>query len=185
MTTQSYRRARHSVSLLHAHLVFVTKYRRPVFTDAMLTFCEHTMRTVCTEIDTELVEINGDADHVHLLVAYPPTLAISTRCRGAMAARLTPCAANTPVLACAPACADISGRRLLRRLLPPSTAVDPQAIHRRPSPTTMNAGLHPRTDRWANPALNCEARAQDSGQIDSGALLPAAHLLSLWRAETG
>jgi putative transposase len=86
MTTQSYRRARHSVSLLHAHLVFVTKYRRPVFTDAMLTFCEHTMRTVCTEIDTELVEFNGHADHVHLLVAYPPTLAISTRCRGAKAA---------------------------------------------------------------------------------------------------
>lgn len=37
MTTPTYRRARHSVSLLHAHLVFVTKYRRKVFTDAMLT----------------------------------------------------------------------------------------------------------------------------------------------------
>jgi putative transposase len=36
------------VSLLHAHLVFVTKYRRPVFTDAMLTFTEHTMRGVST-----------------------------------------------------------------------------------------------------------------------------------------
>lgn len=32
MTTQTYRRARHSVSLLHAHLVFVTKYRHRVFT---------------------------------------------------------------------------------------------------------------------------------------------------------
>ncbi|MGH3970225.1 MAG: IS200/IS605 family transposase [Mycobacterium sp.] len=76
--TPTYRRARHNVSLLHAHLVFVTKYRRKVFTDAMLTFCEHTMRTVCTEFDVELVEFNGEADHVHLLVAYPPTLAIST-----------------------------------------------------------------------------------------------------------
>jgi putative transposase len=26
----------------------------------------------------ELVEFNGEEDHVHLLVAYPPTLAIST-----------------------------------------------------------------------------------------------------------
>ncbi|ASX03551.1 IS200/IS605 family transposase [Mycobacterium intracellulare] len=78
MTTQDYRRARHSVSLLHAHLVFVTKYRRSVFTDAMLTYCETTMRTVCAELDVELVEFNGEADHVHLLVAYPPTLAIST-----------------------------------------------------------------------------------------------------------
>ena len=78
MTTQTYRRARHSVSLLHTHLVFVTKYRRPVFTDAMLTFCEATMHLVRAEIDTELVEFNGETDHMHLLVAYPPTLSIST-----------------------------------------------------------------------------------------------------------
>ena len=77
-TTPSYRRARHSVSLLHAHVVFVTKYRRPVFTDAMLTHCENIMRDACTELGTELVEFNGEADHVHLLVSYPPALAIST-----------------------------------------------------------------------------------------------------------
>lgn len=66
------------MSLLHAHLVFVTTYRRPVFTDEMLSFCEHTMRAVCAELDAELVEFNGEADHVHLLIAYPPTLAVST-----------------------------------------------------------------------------------------------------------
>ena len=44
----------------------------------MLTFCEHTMRIVCVEPDVELVEFKGEADHVHLLVHYPPTLAIST-----------------------------------------------------------------------------------------------------------
>jgi putative transposase len=78
MTNQTDRRARHSVSLLHAHLVFVTKYRRKVFTDAMLTYCETTMREVCDDLGAELVEFNGEANHVHLLVAYPPTLAIST-----------------------------------------------------------------------------------------------------------
>ncbi len=65
------------MSLLHAHLVFVTKYRRKVFTDAMLTFAEHTIRNVCADLGVELVEFNGEADHVHLLVAYPPTLAVS------------------------------------------------------------------------------------------------------------
>jgi putative transposase len=65
------------VSLLHAHLAFVTKYRRPVFTDTMLTFTETTMRGVCADLNAELVEFNGEPDHVHLLVAYPPTLAIS------------------------------------------------------------------------------------------------------------
>ena len=65
------------MSLLHTHLVFVTKYRRAVFTDAMLTFTEHAMRSVCADLKAELAEFNGEADHVHLLVAYPPTPAIS------------------------------------------------------------------------------------------------------------
>lgn len=65
------------MSLLHAHLVFVTKYRRRVFTDAMLTFTENTMRGVRADLEVDLVEFNGEADHVHLLVVYPPTLAIS------------------------------------------------------------------------------------------------------------
>lgn len=57
--------------------MFVTKYRRKLFTDAMLMFTKITMRQVCAELDVELVEFNGEADHVHLLVAYPPTLPIS------------------------------------------------------------------------------------------------------------
>jgi REP-associated tyrosine transposase len=43
----------------------------------MLTFTEHTMRAVCADLNAELVEFNGEPDHVHLLIAYPPTLAIS------------------------------------------------------------------------------------------------------------
>jgi putative transposase len=73
LTTTTHRRARHSVSLLHAHLVFVTKYRRAVVHRRHA----HLLRGVCAELDVELVEFNGDDDHVHLLVAYPPTLAIS------------------------------------------------------------------------------------------------------------
>jgi putative transposase len=65
------------VSLLRAHLVFVTKYRRRVFTDTMPTFTENTMGSVCADLNAELVEFNGESDHLHLLVAYPPTLAIS------------------------------------------------------------------------------------------------------------
>jgi putative transposase len=62
---------------LHAHLVFVTKYRRGVFDDAMLQRCEEIMREVCDSFETELREFNGEADHVHLLVHYPPKIALS------------------------------------------------------------------------------------------------------------
>ncbi len=72
------RRGRSVVYNLHAHLVFVTKYRRDVLNDAMLTRCEQVMRDVCAGMGAELHEFNGEDDHVHLLVHYPPKLAIST-----------------------------------------------------------------------------------------------------------
>jgi putative transposase len=49
-----------------------------VFTHTMPTFCEPTMGDVCADPDAELVEFTGEADHLHLLLAHPPTPAIST-----------------------------------------------------------------------------------------------------------
>lgn len=63
--------------MLRGHLVFVKKYRRRAFTDAMLTCCGDAIRTVCADLRIELVEFSGEADHVQLLLAYPPTLEIS------------------------------------------------------------------------------------------------------------
>lgn len=65
------------VSALHVHLVFVTKYRRGVLDAAMLTACEASMRKVCGDFGAELREFNGEDDHVHLLVTYPPKVAVS------------------------------------------------------------------------------------------------------------
>ncbi|MET7987469.1 IS200/IS605 family transposase [Streptomyces sp. NPDC005281] len=62
---------------LHAHLVFVTKSRREIFNDAMLTRCEEIMRNVCESFGAELTEFNGEGDHVHLLVHYRPEIALS------------------------------------------------------------------------------------------------------------
>src|SRR6266480_7501593 len=72
-----YRRGRHVVSALHVHLVFVTKYRRSVLDSAMLGCCEAAMRKVCVDFGAELREFNGEDDHVHLLVEYPPKVAVS------------------------------------------------------------------------------------------------------------
>ena len=72
-----YRRGRHVVSALRVHLVFVTKYRRGVLDDEMLTCCEDAMRKVCGNFEAALREFNGEADHVHLLVEYPPKVSVS------------------------------------------------------------------------------------------------------------
>jgi putative transposase len=71
------RRGRTVVYTLHAHLVFTPKYRRKVFDDTMLTRCEEIMRKVCEDFGAELREFNGETDHVHLLVHYPPKVSLS------------------------------------------------------------------------------------------------------------
>ncbi|WP_374195446.1 IS200/IS605 family transposase [Streptomyces sp. ISL-87] len=76
-TQNDFRRGRQVVSATHVHLVFVTKYRRGVFNDEMLTRCEEIMRKVCEDFGAELKEFNGDRDHVHLLVHYPPKVSVS------------------------------------------------------------------------------------------------------------
>jgi putative transposase len=58
-------------------LVFVTKYRHKVFTDTHLTRLEEIMREVCADFETELTEFNGDNNHLHLLVNFPPKIALS------------------------------------------------------------------------------------------------------------
>lgn len=62
---------------MHVHLVFVTKYRHSVFGDRHLTRCEEIMRAVCEDFEAELVEFDGEANHVHLLVNFPPKVAVS------------------------------------------------------------------------------------------------------------
>ncbi|GGP13278.1 hypothetical protein GCM10012278_64240 [Nonomuraea glycinis] len=48
-----------------------------MFTDEMLIRCEELMREVCADFEVELREFNGEHDHVHLLVHYPPKVALS------------------------------------------------------------------------------------------------------------
>ena len=63
--------------VLHAHLVFVTKYRHPVFSSQHLGRMEEIMRDVCTDFGCDLAEFNGEGSHVHLLVNFPPKVALS------------------------------------------------------------------------------------------------------------
>jgi putative transposase len=71
------RSGRHCISNLHVHLVFVTKYRKAVFEKIHFSTMEAIFKKVCADYESELVEMNGEADHVHLLVLYPPKTSVS------------------------------------------------------------------------------------------------------------
>ncbi len=71
------RTGRHVVSNLHAHLVFVTKYRKTMFTRPMLLRMKEIFRGVCDDFECQLIEFDGEKDHVHLMVHYPPKIPLS------------------------------------------------------------------------------------------------------------
>lgn len=60
------------LSVMHAYLVYVTKYRHKVFAGTHVKRMEESMRSLCEDFEIELVGFNGESDHVHLLVNFPP-----------------------------------------------------------------------------------------------------------------
>lgn len=72
-----YRSGRHCVFLLHAHLVFTPKYRKSVFEGVHLEALRRYFEKVCDSFGVVLAEMNGEADHVHLLVNFPPHVELS------------------------------------------------------------------------------------------------------------
>ena len=66
------RTGRHVVYNLHTHLVFVCKYRKTVLTKTMLDYLKEVFYSVCNDMGAELIEFDGEQDHVHLMVHYPP-----------------------------------------------------------------------------------------------------------------
>lgn len=58
--------------------MFVAKYRRKLFDPDAIEKLRSYFASVCADFDVELVEMDGECDHVHLLINYPPKLAVST-----------------------------------------------------------------------------------------------------------
>jgi len=82
------RRGRSVVYSLSVHLVFITKYRRKVITDRVRERLRDIFASVCTDFGATLQEMDGEEDHVHLLVDYPPKHSIS---RMVMSLKLVSC----------------------------------------------------------------------------------------------
>lgn len=62
---------------MHVHLVFIPKYRGLVFTKEILQDLSGIFHSVCGDFEATLVEFNGEKDHVHLLINYPPKVSVS------------------------------------------------------------------------------------------------------------
>ena len=72
------RRGRHCAFKMHVHLVFMAKYRRRVFDGDAINRLRIIFANTCADFGAQLIEMDGEDDHVHLLVEYPPKVAVSS-----------------------------------------------------------------------------------------------------------
>ena len=72
MKKQELKSLNHCVFDINYHLVLVTKYRRKVITKPMLARLEEIFSRLLKQWECNLIEFNGEADHVHLLISTNP-----------------------------------------------------------------------------------------------------------------
>jgi putative transposase len=75
--SQDFKKLFHCVYNLNYHLVLVTKYRRQCINSDILKRLEEIVRELCKKWDSKLIEFNGEADHIHLLIELNPKIAPS------------------------------------------------------------------------------------------------------------
>lgn len=77
LSSDEWRVGRTCVFQNHIHLVFVTKYRRDALTNSMLVRLRELFTEICQGLSSQLLEFNGEDDHVHLLVSLHPKISLS------------------------------------------------------------------------------------------------------------
>ena len=72
-----YRHGAHTVFEIHLHLVWITKYRRPVLTGEVGTRVRDLIREICGQNDVQIIQGHVSKDHLHLFISLPPQITIS------------------------------------------------------------------------------------------------------------
>lgn len=87
----SYRKTANSVYDLKYHVVWVTKYRKPILRGEIAVRTRELIRQTCTTMDVYILKGHVSSDHLHLLISVPPQVAVSVlmqRLKGRSSRRL-------------------------------------------------------------------------------------------------
>ena len=67
----------HGLYNLQYHLILVTKYRNPCINDEIFSLLYNKMAEMLKTAKGELIEMNYEADHIHILMSVPPQIQLS------------------------------------------------------------------------------------------------------------
>ena len=71
------RHGAHTVFAIHLHLVWITKYRKPILHGDVACRVRDLIREICRSESVEILKGHISKDHVHLFVSIPPHVTIS------------------------------------------------------------------------------------------------------------
>ena len=72
-----YRKQSHCVYWCEYHLVFAPKYRHKIFNDGIFAYMQARLKEVREHYPmVDILEINHDVDHVHILLVIPPKMSV-------------------------------------------------------------------------------------------------------------
>ncbi|ORX23341.1 IS200/IS605 family transposase [Thermoanaerobacterium sp. PSU-2] len=74
---QNYRKSSHATYDLKYHIVWITKYRKPVLVGKIAERTRELIRIVCKNNEVEILSGHVSKDYIHILVSVPPHLSVS------------------------------------------------------------------------------------------------------------
>ncbi len=75
---QNYRKGAHTLYDLKYHIVWVTKYRKPILTVKRAIRTRDLIREIALSKNVQILKGHVSKDHIHLFVSVPPSLSIAT-----------------------------------------------------------------------------------------------------------
>ncbi len=72
-----FKKLSHSIWHCQYHIVWIPKYRYKILTGAVAREVDHCIRAFTEQQQGEVIELNVQVDHVHLMVSIPPKVSIS------------------------------------------------------------------------------------------------------------
>ena len=78
MTTRQFKKLSHSLYECKYHVVFCPKYRYKILSKDVKNYVTEQIYRLCNQKDgVEVLELNVQEEHIHLLVSIPPKYAVS------------------------------------------------------------------------------------------------------------
>jgi len=74
---QLYRKGSHTLWDLKYHIVWTTKYRKPILTERRGKRVRDLIREICVAHNIKILKGHVSKDHIHIFISMPPQISVS------------------------------------------------------------------------------------------------------------